>query len=105
MAKTWKVDRLLKDPRHGQRWARHWMDIWRYSEWWGLGQQLRNSQHHMWHFRDWIVESLNADLGYDEMVQLMLAAASRLVSPFPELSVTFSSRTGALATVAETIST
>ena len=68
------VDRLLKDPRHGQRWARHWMDIWRYSEWWGLGQQLRNSQHHMWHFRDWIVESLNADLGYDEMVQLMLAA-------------------------------
>ena len=68
------VDRLLDDPRHGQRWARHWMDIWRYSDWWGLGDQLRNSQKHMWHFRDWIVDSLNADLGYDEMLRLMLAA-------------------------------
>jgi hypothetical protein len=68
------VDTLLADPRHGQRWARHWMDIWRYSDWWGLGDQLRNSQKHMWHFRDWIVESLNADLGYDEMLRLMLAA-------------------------------
>ncbi len=68
------VEHLLVDARYGQRWARHWMDIWRYSDWWGLGDQLRNSQKHMWHFRDWIVESLNADLGYDEMVRLMLAA-------------------------------
>ncbi len=68
------VDRLLHDPRHGERWARHWMDIWRYSDWWGLGDQLRNSQKHMWHWRDWIVESLNADTPYDEMVRLMLAA-------------------------------
>ncbi|MCA8988806.1 MAG: DUF1549 domain-containing protein, partial [Planctomycetaceae bacterium] len=68
------VDRLLADPRHGQRWARHWMDIWRYSDWWGLGTQLRNSQPHIWHWRDWIVESLNEDTPYDEMVRLMLAA-------------------------------
>ncbi|WP_235905641.1 PSD1 and planctomycete cytochrome C domain-containing protein [Tautonia marina] len=68
------VDRLLDDPRHGERWARHWMDIWRYSDWWGLGEQLRNSQPHIWHWRDWIVESLNADLPYDEMVRSMLAA-------------------------------
>jgi Protein of unknown function (DUF1553)/Protein of unknown function (DUF1549)/Planctomycete cytochrome C len=68
------VMRLLEDPRHGERWARHWMDIWRYSDWWGLGDQLRNSQKHIWHWRDWIVESLNEDLPYDEMVRLMLAA-------------------------------
>ena len=68
------VKRLLDDPRHGERWARHWMDIWRYSDWWGLGQQLRNSQKHIWHWRDWIIESLNDDVGYDEMVRLMLAA-------------------------------
>ena len=68
------VDRLLNDPRHGERWARHWMDNWRYSDWWGLGAQLRNSQRHMWHWRDWIVESLNEDAPYDEMVRLMLAA-------------------------------
>lgn len=68
------VDRLLQDPRHGERWARHWMDVWRYSDWWGLGDQLRNSQKHMWHWRDWIVESLNSDTPYDEMVRQMLAA-------------------------------
>ena len=68
------VKRLLDDPRHGERWARHWMDIWRYSDWWGLGDQLRNSQKHIWHWRDWIVESLNADTPYDELIRLMLAA-------------------------------
>ena len=68
------VDRLLADPRHGERWARHWMDVWRYSDWWGLGEEHRRSQKHMWHFRDWIVESLNADLPYDEMLRQMLAA-------------------------------
>ena len=68
------VRRLLGDPRHGERWARHWMDIWRYSDWWGLGEELRNSQKHIWHWRDWIVESLNADTPYDQMVRQMLAA-------------------------------
>jgi hypothetical protein len=68
------VEKLLADPRHGERWGRHWMDIWRYSDWWGLGQELRYSQKHMWHYRDWIIESVNADLPYDEMVRQMLAA-------------------------------
>jgi hypothetical protein len=68
------VDRLLNNPRHGERWARHWMDIWRYSDWWGLGNELRNSQKHIWHWRDWMVESLNVDTPYDEMVRQMLAA-------------------------------
>lgn len=68
------VTRLLDDPRYGERWGRHWMDVWRYSDWWGLGAQLRNSQKHIWHWRDWIVESLNEDVPYDEMVRLQLAA-------------------------------
>jgi hypothetical protein len=68
------VEHLLADPRHGERWGRHWMDIWRYSDGWGLGAQHRNSQKHMWHFRDWLVESLNADIPYDTMVRLMLSA-------------------------------
>ena len=68
------VDQLLADPRHSERWARHWMDIWRYSDGSGLGGQLRNSHTHLWHWRDWVVESLNEDLPYDEMVRLMIAA-------------------------------
>jgi mono/diheme cytochrome c family protein len=68
------VDRLLNSPQYGERWARHWMDIWRYSDWHGLGEQLRNSQKHIWQWRDWIIESLNRDAGYDVMIQDMLAA-------------------------------
>ncbi|AWM37463.1 Planctomycete cytochrome C [Gemmata obscuriglobus] len=69
------VDRLLADPRYGERWARHWMDVWRYSEadgrkakadiWWGNA--------HVWRWRDWIVNSLNGDKGYDRMVLEMIA--------------------------------
>jgi mono/diheme cytochrome c family protein len=68
------VDQLLRSPQYGERWGRHWMDVWRYSDFWGLGAEVRNSQKHMWHWRDWIIESLNADKGYDQMVREMLAA-------------------------------
>src|SRR5204863_4382541 len=68
------VDRLLASPAYGERWGRHFLDVWRYSDWWGLGPEVRNSQKHMWHWRDWIIESLNADKGYDQMVREMLAA-------------------------------
>jgi len=67
------IDELLASPQHGERWARHWMDVWRYSDWYGLGKQLRNSQKHLWHWRDWIVNSLNKDKGYDRMIMEMLA--------------------------------
>ena len=66
--------RLLESPQYGERWGRHWMDVWRYSDWWGLGAEVRNSQKHVWHWRDWIVESMNEDKGYDQMIREMLAA-------------------------------
>lgn len=70
------VDRLLADPRHGERWARHWMDVWRYSDWagWSDGNQIRDSKPHIWRWRDWIVDSINQNKPYDRMVLEMLAA-------------------------------
>jgi hypothetical protein len=67
------VDLLLTSPHYGERWGRHWMDVWRYSDWYGLGGMLRHSQKHLWHWRDWIVRSLNQDKGYDRMIMEMLA--------------------------------
>ncbi len=69
------VDRLLGSPQHGERWARHWMDVWRYSDWFGRRQvpDVWNSAPQIWRWRDWIVKSLNADKGYDRMVKEMLA--------------------------------
>ncbi len=67
------IDALLDSPHHGERWGRHWMDVWRYSDWDGYKQQLRGSQRHIWRWRDWIIDSLNADKGYDQMIVEMLA--------------------------------
>jgi mono/diheme cytochrome c family protein len=67
------VDRLLASPMYAERWARHWMDIWRYSDWYGYGNEIRNSQYHIWRWRDWIIESIMADKGYDRMIVEMLA--------------------------------
>jgi len=45
------------------------MDVWRYSDWQAGGRgQIRDSKPHIWRWRDWIVESLNADKPYDRMV-------------------------------------
>lgn len=69
------TDRLLAHPAYGQRWGRHWMDVWRYSDWYGSRgiNEIRYGQRHLWRWRDWIIESLNAGHGYDRMVQEMLA--------------------------------
>ncbi|MBI3464669.1 MAG: DUF1553 domain-containing protein, partial [Planctomycetes bacterium] len=67
------VDKLLESPHYGERWGRHWMDVWRYSDWAGYGQEIRQSQRHIWRWRDWIVESLNRDKPYDQMIVEMLA--------------------------------
>ncbi|MCA9146360.1 MAG: PSD1 domain-containing protein [Planctomycetales bacterium] len=69
------VTRLLDSPEYGERWARHWMDVWRYSDWYGRRYvpDVWNSAPQVWRWRDWIVRSLNADHGYDRMLQEMLA--------------------------------
>ncbi len=69
------VDKLLDSPRYGERWGRHWMDVWRYSDWYGWRKQnqVRYSHRHVWRWRDWIIESVNKDKGYDRMVVEMLA--------------------------------
>lgn len=69
------VDRLLASNAYGERWGRHWLDIWRYSDWYGYRQsgQVRYSQRHIWRWRDWTVEALNANKPYDRMIQEMIA--------------------------------
>ena len=69
------VDELLDSPRHGERWARHWMDVWRYADWFGRRHvpDVWNSAPQVWRWRDWIIRSLNSDKGYDRMVKEMLA--------------------------------
>lgn len=82
------VDRLLDSPRYGERWGRHWMDIWRYSDWDGFGAEVRESQPNIWRWRDWIVQSLNDDKPYDQMIVEMLAGDEFAPSDPEALSAT-----------------
>ena len=70
------VDRLLNSAQYGERWGRHWMDVWRYADWYGRRYvpDVWNSAPQIWRWRDWIVKSLNDDKSYGQMVAEMLAA-------------------------------
>ena len=68
------IDRLLKSPHYGERWARQWMDVARYAEDNPSSEATNPPYPYAWRYRDWIIESLNADMPYDRFVKLQLAA-------------------------------
>jgi len=67
------VDRLLDLPSYGERWARHWLDVARYSED-NTNMGPHNGPYpHAWRYRDWVVQALNDDVPYDEFIVRQLA--------------------------------
>ncbi|HET6884041.1 MAG TPA: PSD1 and planctomycete cytochrome C domain-containing protein [Pirellulales bacterium] len=64
------VDTLLASERFGEKWARHWLDVARYSDTNGYEKDMPREQ---WKWRDWVVEALNRDLPYDQFVVEQLA--------------------------------
>ena len=65
------VDRLLASPRHGERWARHWLDVVRFAE--SNGFETNTARPNAWPYRDWVIHALNADMPYDQFLKLQLA--------------------------------
>ena len=69
-AYTKLVDRLLASPRYGERWGRHWLDVARYAESLTLrGFVLKEA----WRYRDYVIDSFNADVPVDEFFREQLA--------------------------------
>ncbi len=64
------VERLLASPHFGERWARHWLDLARYSDSNGYSRDFKRS---IWPFRDWVVDALNADMPFDQFTLEQLA--------------------------------
>lgn len=56
---------LLASPRYGEKWARHWLDVARYSDTNGYEKDLQREQ---WVWRDWVVNALNDDKPYDQFI-------------------------------------
>lgn len=65
------VDRLLDDPRYGEHWARHWLDVVRYSE--SDGWNLDAYRPDIWRYRDYVVQAFNHDKPYPDFVREQLA--------------------------------
>ena len=65
------IDRLLASPAYGERWARHWLDLARYAD--SEGFKADETRPHVWRYRDYVIQSLNADKPYDRFVKEQIA--------------------------------
>ncbi len=69
------IDRLLESPHYGEQWARHWLDVARYSDTKGyVYAREEKSFVHSHVYRDWVVNAFNDDLSYDRFLLLQIAA-------------------------------
>ena len=66
------VDRLLASPRYGERWARHWLDLVRYTD----------EFDEVWRYRDWVIRAFNDDMPYDRFI-VNQVAGDLLPAPAP----------------------
>ncbi len=75
------VDRLLASPHFGERWARHWMDVVRYTDTHGYEWDI--SAKGAWRFRDYVIRAFNADIPFDQLLREQIAGD---LLPHPRIS-------------------
>ncbi len=66
------VDNLLANDQHGVRWARHWLDVLRYSDLDGLDGSVMPAASGIYLWRDWVIRALNSDMPYDQFVRAQI---------------------------------
>ena len=66
-----RIDKLLKSPRYGEKWGRHWLDLVRYAE--TNGYENDSDKPYMWRYRDYVINAFNKDKPYDEFIKEQLA--------------------------------
>ena len=76
------VDRYLASPHFGERWARHWMDLFRYSE--SHGSEGDPDIPFAWRYRDYLIRAFNSDVPYDQLIREHLAGD---LLPTPRLNL------------------
>jgi len=95
------VDELLASPQYGERWGRHWLDVARYGESNGNDGLGRNPTFpHAWRYRDYVIDSFNSDVPYDQFVKEQLAG-DLLPAETPEERDRYLIATGLLAMTAK----
>jgi len=61
-----QVDKLLKSPHFGEKWAAMWMDLARYADTKGYEKDEARS---IWKYRDYIIASFNQNKPYDQFIK------------------------------------
>ena len=65
-----EIQRLLASAHYGEKWARHWLDVARYSDSNGYEKDVPREQ---WAWRDWVIQAINEDLPYDQFIVEQIA--------------------------------
>jgi len=65
------IDSLLNSSAYGERWARHWMDLMRYSE--SRGHEFDYTIQGAWQYRDYLIRAFNEDVPYNQFILEHLA--------------------------------
>ena len=65
------LDRVLEDPRYGERWGRHWLDVIRFAE--SNGFETNRERLSAWRFRDYVIDAFNTDKPYDRFIREQIA--------------------------------
>jgi hypothetical protein len=69
-----EIERLLKSPRYGEHWARHWLDVARYADNKGYVFFEEKTFPWAWTYRDYVIRALNDDKPFDQFIVEQLAA-------------------------------
>ncbi|MBU6173955.1 MAG: DUF1549 domain-containing protein, partial [Planctomycetes bacterium] len=103
-AYEWLIDTLLKSPRYGERWGRHWLDAVGYVD-----GKLDNDLGTMypsqgiWRYRDYVIESFNSDKPFDRFLMEQVAGDEmvdwRTMAKFDTRTIELLSATGFLRNV------
>ncbi|WP_437227329.1 PSD1 and planctomycete cytochrome C domain-containing protein [Planctomicrobium sp. SH661] len=79
------VEQLLSSPHHGERWGRQWLDVVGYAD--SNGYIRHDSPRPLaWRYRDYVIDSLNRDVPYDQFWREQLAGDELVEYPRPHLS-------------------
>ncbi|MBX7211977.1 MAG: DUF1549 and DUF1553 domain-containing protein [Verrucomicrobiaceae bacterium] len=65
------VESLLASPHFGEHFARHWMDVVRYTD--TYGYEWDNPAKGSHEYRDYLIRAFNDDIGFDQLVREQLA--------------------------------
>ncbi len=66
------VDKLLASPRHGERWARHWLDTIHFADTHGFEHDIFRTN--AWRYRDYVITAFNRDVSWQRFIREQLAA-------------------------------